>query len=87
MANTYTQLYVHIVFTVKGRHNQIQNSFKDTLYKYITGIILNNRNKLIAINGMPDHIHVLIGINPEISLSSLVRDIKQFSTNFINEKK
>ena len=87
MANTYTQLYVHIVFTVKGRHNQIQNSFKDTLYKYITGIILNKRNKLIAINGMPDHIHVLIGINPEISLSSLVRDIKHFSTNFINEKK
>ncbi|MCR4033950.1 MULTISPECIES: IS200/IS605 family transposase [Flavobacterium] len=87
MANTYSQLYIQIVFAVKGRQNLISSKWKDEIYKYITGIITNQKQKLIAINGMPDHIHILVGIKPDISLSDLVRDIKSNSTKFINEQK
>ncbi len=87
MANTYTQIYIHTVFAVRGRLNLIRNENKDELYKYITGIIRNNKQKLIAINGMPDHIHILIGLKPTMCLSDLVRDIKANSSKFINEKK
>lgn len=86
MANTYSQLYVQIVFAVKGRQNLISKKWKDEIYKYITGIITNQKQKLIVINGMPDHIHILVGIKPNISLSDLVRDIKSNSSKFINEK-
>jgi REP element-mobilizing transposase RayT len=86
MANTYTQLYIHIVFAVKGRYNLILEQHKDELYKYITGIIKNKGQKLLCINGMSDHIHIFIGMKPDIALSDLVRDVKHFSTNFINEK-
>ena len=87
MANTYSQLYIKIVFAVKGRQNLISINWKDEIYKYITGIITNQKQKLIAINGMPDHIHILVGIKPDVSLSNLVRDIKSNSSKFINEKK
>jgi REP element-mobilizing transposase RayT len=87
MANTYSQLYVHIVFAVKGRQNLISKNWKDEIYKYITGIITNKRQKLIAINGMPDHIHILIGLRADKSISDLVRDIKANSSKFINEKR
>jgi REP element-mobilizing transposase RayT len=86
MANTYTQIYIHIIFAVKGRQNLISNNIKEELYKYITGIVTNEEQKLIAINGMPDHIHVFIGLKPNKSLSDLVRDIKANSSRFINEK-
>lgn len=86
MANTYTQIYLHIVFAVKGRNNLISKMWKDELYKYITGIVTNEGQKLIAINGMPDHIHILIGLKPDKSLSDLVRDIKANSSRFINDK-
>ncbi|WP_289663927.1 IS200/IS605 family transposase [Flavobacterium panacagri] len=87
MADTYSQLYVQIVFAVKGRKNLISKNRKDEIYKYITGIVTNQKQKLIAINGMPDHIHILVGIKPNISLSDLVRDIKSCSSKFINEQK
>ena len=87
MANTYSQLYVQIVFAVKGRQNLISKKWKDEIYKYITGIITNQKQKLIAINGMPDHIHILVGIKPNVSISDLVRDIKTSSSKFINEQK
>lgn len=87
MANTYSQLYVQIVFAVKGRQNLISKNNKDEIYKYITGIITNHKQKLIVINGMPDHIHILVGIKPDISLSDLVRDIKSNSSKFINGQK
>lgn len=87
MANTYSQLYVHIVFAVKGRQNLISKSWKDEVYKYITGIITNKEQKLIAINGMPDHVHILMGMKPDKSLSDLVRDIKASSSKFINDKR
>lgn len=87
MANTYTQIYIHIVFAVKGRYNLIKTEHKEELYKYITGIIRNKKQKLIAINGMPNHVHIFIGMKPSIALSDLVRDIKNNSTNFINDKR
>lgn len=87
MAKTYSQLYVQIVFAVKGRQNLISTKWKDEIYKYITGIITNQKQKLIVINGMPDHIHILVGIKPDISISNLVRDIKTNSSKFINEQK
>lgn len=87
MANTYSQLYIHIIFAVKGRDNLIGNNNKDELYKYITGIIQNKGQKLICINGMPNHIHIFIGMKPDIAISDLVRDVKHFSTNFINDKR
>lgn len=86
MANTYTQLYFHVVFAVKGRGNLIAKKWKDELYKYITGIISNKNQKLMIINGMPNHIHLLIGTKPNCNLSDLVRDIKSNSTKWINEK-
>ncbi|HHT9107780.1 MAG TPA: IS200/IS605 family transposase [Candidatus Wunengus sp. YC63] len=87
MANTYSQIYIHIIFAVRGRGNLISNNHKDELYKYITGIIQNKEQKLICINGMPNHIHIFIGMKPDIAISDLVRDVKHFSTNFINDKK
>jgi REP element-mobilizing transposase RayT len=87
MANTYSQLYIHIVFAVKGRQNLISANWKDEIYKYITGIVTNKGQKLIDINGMPDHIHILIGLKPDKSISDLVRDIKSNSSKFINDKK
>ena len=86
MANTYSQLYIQVVFAVKGRQNLISNTWKDELFKYITGIVTNEGQKLIAINGVSDHIHILIGIKPNKALSDLVRDIKANSSRFINEK-
>jgi REP element-mobilizing transposase RayT len=87
MANTYTQLYFHIVFAVKGRANLIAPRWREELYKYITGIITNKNQKLIVINGMPDHLHLLVGMKPDGNLSDLVRDIKANSSKFINERK
>lgn len=87
MANTYSQIYIHAVFAVKGRENLINNKFKDELYKYICGILTNNKEKVYAINGMPDHLHVLLSIKPNCLLSDLMRDIKAGSSKWINEKK
>ena len=75
MANTYTQLYVHIVFSVKNRQALISKQHKSELHKYITGIITNKGQKLIQINAMPDHIHILIGMTANVALSALVKDI------------
>lgn len=86
MANTYSQIYIHIVFAVKGRQNLISQQWKNELYRYITGIIKNKNQKLIAINGMSDHVHILVGLKPSIATSDLVRDIKANSSRFINEK-
>ena len=87
MANTYTQLYFHIVFAVKGRSNYISEQWKDELYKYISGIIANKDQKLMIVNGVPNHIHLLIGTKPNCNLSDLIRDIKANSSKWMNEKK
>jgi len=86
MPNTYCRLLVHVIFAVKGRQNLISNQWKNELYKYITGIISNKNQKLLCINGTGDHIHILIGLKPDIAVSDLVRDIKNNSTNFINSR-
>jgi len=85
MPNTYTQIYIQIVFTVKGRQNLIKNKNREELHKYITGIVTNRGQKLISIFAMPDHVHLFVGIKPTISISDLVRDIKAASSKFINE--
>jgi putative transposase len=86
MAGTFSQIYIQIVFAVKGRESSIQPLWEEELYKYITGIITNKGQKLLAINGMPDHLHFLIGMKPSCCLSDLVREIKKSSNDFINEK-
>lgn len=87
MPNTYTQIHIQFVFAVKFRHGLISSSWKDELYQYITGIVQNNKHKLICINGMPDHIHILIGVRPHQSISDLMQDVKGGSSKWINEKK
>ena len=87
MANTYTQIHLQFVFAVKYRNGLIHASFKEELYKYISGIIKENNHKLLAINGMPDHLHIFIGMRPSQSISDLLQDIKGSSSKWINEKK
>ncbi len=86
MANTYTQIYIHIVFAVYRRQSMIPSNDKEELFKYITGIVRNRSQKMIAINGMEDHVHIFVGMKPDIALSDLVRDIKAGSSGFINDK-
>jgi REP element-mobilizing transposase RayT len=87
MANTYTQIYLQFVFSVKYRDAVINKNWRDELYKYISGIVKNNHHKMICINGMPDHIHILVGLNPAQSISNLLQDIKGNSSKWINERK
>jgi putative transposase len=87
MANTYTQIHIHFVFAVKFRLSLIDKEWKEQLNKYITEITQNNNHKLLAINGMPDHIHILIGMRPSQSISDLMKEVKQSSSKWINENK
>ena len=86
MPNTYSQLYIQIVFAVNGRQSLINESFRVELQKYISGIIKEKKQKLYAIYSMPDHTHILVSIKPDMAISDLVRDIKANSTSFIKEK-
>ena len=85
MSKTYTQLYVHIVFSVRYRQKLIPDQLRENLHKYITGIITKRDQKLIAVNSVDDHIHILVAYKPGCSISDLVRDIKAGSSNFINK--
>ena len=85
--DTFSQIYIQIVFAVKGRQNLIQPYWEAELYKYITGIVQKKGQKMLAVNGMPDHIHIFIGMKPSCCLSDLVREIKKSSNNFIQEKR
>ncbi len=87
MSGTFSQIYIQLVFAVKGRNCLISNLWEEELYKYITGIVRNKEQKMLAINGMPDHVHLFIGMKPSCCLSDLVREIKKSSNDFINEKK
>ncbi len=86
MANTYTQLYIHFVFAVQNRNSLIFESWEKELYYYMSGIIEQQEHKLYAINGMPDHLHVLISMNPEQSPSKLMYHLKRNSSLWINRK-
>ncbi len=85
MANTYSQILIHVVFTVKGRGNLIDKKWRSDLHKYISGIITSKGQKSIIVNGVGDHIHCFIGLKPSMSLSELIRDVKNNSSKFINE--
>jgi putative transposase len=87
MPSTFSQLYVQIIFTVKGRENLIFRNWKEDLHKYIAGVINGKDQKPIIVNGAPDHIHAFIGLKPSMKISDLVRDIKNNSSNFINQQK
>ncbi len=87
MSGTFSQIYIQIVFAVKGRENLIDKSWKDELHKYISGIITNKGQKSIIVNGVADHVHIFVGLKPAMAISDLVRDIKNNSSNFINDKK
>src|ERR1700744_3660504 len=84
MPNTYTQLYIYFVFAVKYRKATINEEWEDRLQKYITGIVQNNGHKLLAINNMPDHLHLFAGFNPKQSISELMQFVKGDSAEFIN---
>ena len=86
MANTYSQIYLQVVFAVKGRKSLIQSEWKDELYKYICGVVNGKKEKVYAIGGVADHIHILLSVKPNILLSDLVRDIKCNSSKWINER-
>jgi REP element-mobilizing transposase RayT len=85
MANTYSRIYYHAIFSVKNKDYGIHSTWKDELYKYITGIIKSNNQKVMIINGMPDHVHLLIGAVPDFNLSVLVKEVKCNSSKWINK--
>ena len=84
---TFSQIYIQVVFAVRGRQSLIQASWEEELFKYITGIVQKKGQKMLAINGVPNHIHFLIGMRPTCCLSDLVREVKKSSNSFIKEKK
>lgn len=86
MANTYTQIHIQVVFAVKYRDALILPYFKERLHQYMTGIIQNRDHKLVAINSMPDHLHLLIGYRPHESLASLIGTVKGDSSEWINHE-
>ena len=87
MPGTFTQLYIQVVFAVKGRQCLIDSSWEEKLYKYISGIVTNKGQKMLAINGMPDHLHFYFGMKPTCCISDLVREVKKSSNEFIQENK
>jgi len=86
MANTYTQIYLQFVFAVQDRISLIHSSWEEDLYKYLTGIVQNNGHKLIAINGIPNHLHVFIDYKPHQLIPDLLQDIKGSSSKWINQQ-
>ncbi len=87
MAGTYSQVFIQVVFAVKRRENLLQKPWREEVFKYISGIITEKGSKSIIVNGVEDHVHCFIGLRPVCSISDLVRDIKNNSSRFINERK
>jgi len=87
MSDTYSQIYIQTVFAVKNRKALIKSDWEEDLYKYITGIVQNQGQKMLAINGYYDHVHLFIGMKPTCCLSDLVREIKKSSNSFMKEKR
>ena len=87
MPNTYTQIHIQFVFAVKFRKALIEDSYKQELYQYITAIVQSYGHKMLAINGVADHIHIFIGMRPTQSISDLMQDIKGNSSKWVNDKK
>lgn len=87
MSGTFSQIYIHVVFAVRNRESLIHSSWEERLYQYITGVVRNKGQKMLAINGVNNHIHLVIGIKPSCSLSDLVREVKKSSNEWINGNK
>ena len=87
MAGSYSQIYLQYVFAVKGRQNLLQKPWREEVFKYISGIIKGKNQKPIIVNGVSDHVHVFVSLKPAMPIPDLVRDIKNNSSNFINENK
>ena len=87
MAGTFSQIYIQYVFAVKGRENLLQQPWRTEVFKYISGIINGKNQKPIIVNGVADHVHVFVGLKPAMNISELIRDIKNNSSNFINDQK
>jgi len=87
MAGTYSQIYIQVVFAVKGRQNLLQKPWRDKVFKYMSGIIKEKKQKPIIINGVSNHVHLFIGLKPAMALSDLIRDVKNNTSNFINDQK
>ncbi len=84
MATTYTQLYVHIIFAVRGEESKLNYYKQLEVYGFIENLIYEMGHKMLIANGPEDHIHILVKINPSISIADLVREIKRQSSFFIN---
>ena len=87
MAGTFSQIYIQVVFAVRGRENLLIKPWRDEVFKYMSGIIKGKNQKPIIVNGVINHVHLFIGLRPSMALSDLVRDVKNNSTNFINDHK
>ena len=87
MAGTFSQIYIQVVFAVKGRENLLQKPWREEVFKYMSGIIKEKGQKPIIVNGVSDHVHLFIGLRPSMSISDLIRDVKNNTSNFINDKK
>ena len=87
MANSYTQIYIHYIFTVKGKQNFLLPENNEELHKYITGLVQNRKCKMLQINNVPDHVHMLVGLHPTYSVAKLIQEVKSVSSGFISDKK
>lgn len=86
MAGTFTQIYIQAIFAVNGRSNLLQKPWSDEVFKYMAGIIKNKGQKPIIVNGVANHVHMFVGLQPAMAVSDLVRDVKNNTTNFINDR-
>ena len=86
MAGTFSQIYIQAVFAVNGRNNLLLKPWRDEVFKYMAGIIKDKNQKSIIVNGVENHVHLFIGLKPSMALSNLIRDVKNNTSNFINEK-
>jgi putative transposase len=87
MANTYSQINIHAIFSVQGRENVLKESFREDLFKYISGILKNNNQYTLAVNGYLDHVHIFFELNPITAVSDILRIVKTNSSKWINENK
>jgi len=85
MAGTFTQIYIQTIFAVNGRLNLLQKPWRDEVFKYMAGIIKKKGQKPIIVNGVANHVHIFVGLQPAMALSDIVRDVKNNTTNFIND--
>ena len=87
MAGSYSQIYLQVVIVVNGRQNLLGKLWRESVFKYISGIISHKGQKAIIVNGVSNHVHIFVGLKPSMRISNLVRDIKNNSSNYINKNK